>query len=45
MFATIVQIVGLLCLIAAGVMVSPAAIVAAFGVVCVFVGLAADRGV
>lgn len=43
MFATVLQLLGLLLLIVAGCFVSFPAALAAVGVVCVYVGAAADR--
>ena len=43
MFATLMQIVGLVSLLVAGALEGPSGIVAALGVVAVYVGLAAER--
>lgn len=43
MTATILQLLGLVLIIAAGIITSPAAALVAFGVVSVYVGLAVER--
>lgn len=43
MFATGLQLAGLVLLVTAGALVSVAACVAAVGVACVYIGLAAER--
>ena len=43
MFAAFLQLLGLLLLVVAGVLTSPAAAVAAFGVAAIYVGLAVER--
>ena len=43
MFATVLQTIGLAMIILAAALISAPAAVAACGVVCVFVGLAAER--
>jgi len=43
MLATILQLLGLALIVAAGVIVSPAAAICAAGVVAVYVGLALER--
>lgn len=44
MFGTALQIFGLVCLIAAGVLVSLPCTLGAVGVTALYLGLAADRG-
>lgn len=44
MLGSVLQLVGLACLVAAGVMVSVPVALGAVGVAVLYVGLAADRG-
>ena len=44
MFGTVLQLVGLACLVTAGVLVSLPVALGAVGVLFVYLGLAADRG-
>lgn len=44
MFGTALQLAGLVCLLVAGALISVPCTLGAFGVVALYLGLAADRG-